>query len=104
VSVKTGQPQGSGPPIRRIPIPARAKKKKKKDIAAANGSAVVSAVTFRPMAFTFRPRQAAIRAARYADSASVRLVPIFQCLEIVLRTASNPWKILAVAFRTLDGL
>jgi hypothetical protein len=56
------------------------------------------------MAFTIRPRQAAIRADRYADSANVRLVPGFQSLEIMLRTASNPWKILAVAFRTLDGL
>jgi hypothetical protein len=96
------QEAGSGPPLLRIPIRARAEKKK--DIAAANGFAVVSAVTFRPMAFTIRPRQAAIRADRYADSANVRLVPGFQSLEIMLRTASNPWKILAVAFRTLDGL
>ena len=46
------------------------------------------------MAVTIRPRQAIIRAARYADSADIRLVPIFH----------RPWKILAVAFRTLDGL
>jgi hypothetical protein len=93
---------GSGPPILRIPIRARAEKKN--DLAAANGSAVVSAVTFRPTAFTSRPRQAAIRADRYADSAAVRLVPVFQSLEITLRMSSKTWKTPAVAFRTLDGL
>jgi hypothetical protein len=41
--------------LRLLRIPIRARAEKKKGIAAANGFAVVSAVTFRPMAFTVAP-------------------------------------------------
>lgn len=50
------------------------------------------------------PQQSVIRADRYADSAAVWLVPVFQSLEIMLRTSSKAWKTSAVALRSLDGL
>ncbi len=59
---------------------------------------------FRPPAFTVNPRQAVTRADCCADSAGVRLVPVFQFMEIMLRMSSKAWKTLAESLRTLDGL
>ncbi len=49
------------------------------------------------------PRQAFI-AQTPSGQRELRLVFIFQCLEIMLRMTSNPWKILADFFRYLDDL
>jgi hypothetical protein len=90
--------------LRLLRIPIRARAEKEKNIAAANGSAVASAAHVHAYGVDDHTPASRHRADRSADSATRQLVPIFQCLEIMLRMTSNPWKILAVAFRTLDGL